>query len=226
MNRINMFVIAAVLAATSSVHAFQVDWTNWTSATTGMSGSASGVINNDGNVINVRYTGEVAWAQTNGGENWWLQKTGPEPYTGNPVIDNAPPASDIIVVDKGNVLNKITFDHALLNPVMAFVSIGRPSLGVNYAFNQDFNLLSEGAGWWGNGTWTQSGKILTGNEAHGAIQFIGNITEISWINYPGEYWHGFTVGTYDSAPVPEPSTFILLGAGLAGVAFLRRKKKA
>lgn len=29
-----------------------------------------------------------------------------------------------------------------------------------------------------------------------------------------------------SAPVPEPSTFILLGAGLAGVAYLRKKQRA
>lgn len=28
-----------------------------------------------------------------------------------------------------------------------------------------------------------------------------------------------------SAPVPEPSTFLLFGAGLAGVAFLRRRAK-
>lgn len=34
----------------------------------------------------------------------------------------------------------------------------------------------------------------------------------------------FTVVTAD-APVPEPSTFILFGAGLAGVAFMRRKNR-
>ncbi len=30
---------------------------------------------------------------------------------------------------------------------------------------------------------------------------------------------------FTSAPVPEPSTFILLGAGLAGVALLRRRNR-
>lgn len=45
-----------------------------------------------------------------------------------------------------------------------------------------------------------------------------------------EMWNGIEMGAVGawvvtSAPVPEPSTLLLLGSGLAGLAFYRRKKK-
>jgi hypothetical protein len=41
---------------------------------------------------------------------------------------------------------------------------------------------------------------------------------------PGTYYYE-TLVVRDSSPVPEPSTFLLLGIGMAGMGFARRKFK-
>ena len=70
-------------------------------------------------------------------------------------------------------------------------------------------------------TMTQAVDGLAGALAFG---FTGG--DVSWLAIFGQ--DDFSIGrlTMDSAPVPEPSTILLLAGGLAGLAVLRRRQKA
>ena len=201
-------------------------WVDWTSAVSGPNGSATGTISLGGGTnITVNYNGDVTFAQTGSGTNYWTQGT-PAPYTGNAIVSNAPTASEMIALSRDGSTNTITFSQAVANPIMAIVSMGQPSRQVSYDFNIPFNVLSEGRGYWGDGSYTISpGDILNGKELHGVIQFNGIFSSLSWTASPYEYWHGITIGLPEQAPIPEPSTFFMLGAGLLGLLGYAYKRK-
>ncbi|BAY26249.1 hypothetical protein NIES2100_60630 [Calothrix sp. NIES-2100] len=211
--------VAAITAKPAS--AATVAWTDWTSATPGNPGSAQGTITPPSqSPISVTYNGEISFAQTAGGINYWNP---PTPYI-SATVPNAPPASDIITLTGGNnTLNTIKFSQSVLNPVMAIVSMGQYSVPVKYNFNTPFKILSVGSGYWGNGPLTQlAGNVLEGREGHGVIQFLGNVSSISWTTPDPEYWHGFTVGIEKS--VPEPLT--IGGSALAlGFGWWAKRKR-
>lgn len=214
----SIFTIMLVLAVLSEqpAGAGVVSWTDWTSATSGTPGSAAGSIGS----IGVSYSGEVVFAQLGTGTNYWTEGS-PAPYTGNAVVSNAPTPAEMIALSTSYSPNTLTFSQAVTNPIMAIVSQGQPGLAVTYDFDKPFIVLSEGQGYWGNGSYILgAGDVLTGSELHAVIQFTGTMSSISWSNRPNEYWHGYTVGL---TSVPEPGTLFLLGLGMVGIAGVKRK---
>ncbi len=171
-----------------------VSWVNWISGTSGTSGSATGILTFGDTNVDVHYTGEIAFIQTSGGTNYWSPSA---PYL-SAQVGNAPPASDIIALSRASA-KTLTFSKPVTGLLFAVVSLN----GNGYRFNQDFDILSHGCGFFGCGTFTKQdlgGGIYQLNgatgEPHGVIRFKGTFTDITWTSLTNEYWNGFTVGTY------------------------------
>lgn len=211
--RRSILAVALVLAPAVSQGAI-IEWTDWTSSDLA---SASGSMG----AVGVRFTGTLKFAQLGFGTqvglgaspitDYWIEHT-PAPYTNNAVVSNRPPGFELLAFNAAST-NILTFSSPVVNPIMAIVSMGQPSVAVAYDFDTPFTVLSEGRGFWGDGFFSLgAGDVLIGNELHAAIQFHGTVSEIRWTS-TAENWHGFTVG----APVPEPGTMGLLVAGLIGL---------
>lgn len=211
MKRYRVFLLLLLAVLNSQAAAAIVNWTDWDAAQTGASGSASGTIGN----ITLSYAGDVAFAQTGIGVNYWTEYD-PAPYTGNSLVDNAPTPAELIAANRGNTAQTLVFSETVTNPLMAIVSMGQQNVGVTYQFDTAYTVLSEGHGYWGKGSYRigESGE-LTGKELHALIQFNGRVNSLSWTTTQAEHWHGFTMGLLSpDISVPEPTTLVLFGLGL------------
>jgi hypothetical protein len=219
-------LIVLGLAAWASAQAAEVDWADWQSGTTGANGSAVGAFDTADGPITVGYSGEVAFLQLGTGINYFTEGS-PPPYT-SALVDNAPTPAEMIALSTATS-KTLTFSAPVDNLFFAVVSLN----GNGYQFDQDFEIVSTGCGYWGCGGLAKVdlGNGLyqansTGGEPHGVIRFIGAVSSITWTSLSNEYWNGFTVGTYGLAPpVPEPATYGLMALGLLGVAGAVRRRR-
>lgn len=166
----------------------QVEWVDWTAFTSStVDGSVAG--------RTVAFRGDVTNAFVSGGLNYWGSFS--STYTKAGIVPDPPPASDIIALTGGPTtgVQTLTFSSPVLDPVMAVLSLGRPGAPATYDFDQPFEILNVGPGYFGNGTLTQlEGDVLQGAEGHGLIQFHGLVSSISWTMPSAEFWHAIQVG--------------------------------
>ena len=222
---------AAALAAgmlSGSASADTVSWADLTS--TDGSTFANGTITVGATNVGVSITGlGFSFVQIGAGSDtdYWIQPNPARlPYTGGSV-SNAPPGTDIVAFNLGG-LKTITFDQAVTDPYLALVSWN----GNSGTFNQPLTVISEGQGYWGDGSFQNvtSNSFQGAGELHGIIRFSGTFNSVSFTDLE-ENWHGIQVGIGGLAPppaVPEPATWgmMIAGFGLVGGALRRRPKVA
>jgi len=226
MKLIKSTIVALSLFLTATAQGNPISWADWTASDLA---SATGTVGG----VAINFSGTLRFAQLAPGSmvgsgagpntNYWTEGS-PAPYTGNALVDNAPTANELLAFNSAST-NTITFGSAVVNPLMAILSMGQPSFPVTYDFDTPFTVLSEGLGFWGDGSFTLgAGDQLIGRELHAVIQFQGSMNSINWTS-TAENWHGFTFGLLAPTAVPEPGTLALLGIGLAGMGMTRRRKK-
>lgn len=228
--------ILRVLTAASIATAFALPavasaqtWANWTSANVGgnvMSGTlgATTITYNggfDGYQLSDGITRSGVSPSGNCGYAFFCLTA---PYTSAGV--NAP-TNDGFIQYTGVHRGTITFGSAVVNPLIAFISVGQGSVPVRYNFlGESINVLSDNSGSpaaWGTGSQTVSGSTITGNEFSGTVQLIGTFSSFSYSVEDAENWHGVTVGV--QSVVPEPSTYALMFAGLFSVGIAARRRR-
>jgi len=125
------------------------------------------------------------------------------------------------VNDKGDIIalryagtNTLEFTDSsgspisIASPIFAYVSLN----GNGYGFNQDFDILSFGdgtvrdQGYFGAGSSYKSTAVAGQyqllqvgfpsyvTEPHGALQFRGSFSTVTWQSLSNEFWNGFTIG--------------------------------
>jgi len=233
---------SVAIAALPSLGQAQV-WTNWTSGT-GPGGTVNGTLD----ALGVSLSGGFAGYQLNNGTvtansfvpnygagrgdlDFWTPAAA---YTQGGL--NAPPPRGLIQFINSATIT-ITFSGgAVIDPFFAINSLGNPTqesptsmtfgpTGVAAALLSSNNNGVDA--YWGTGVCTLVGNTLSGKECSGVVRLSGTFTSITVSANQPENWYGFTVGALRTqSTVPEPSTYVLMAVGLAGLGFVARRRRA
>lgn len=210
---------AAMMALPSQ--AVQVIWADWQSAaSTTVTGSLA-----TSTPISIDFSSPsgFGFVQTGSGENYWTEpNAGSRPYTGG-TVENAPPAAELIALNAAGQ-KTINFGQPISGLYLAIISWN----GNAAQFDQPFQVISSGQGYWGAGTITlgADNTFVGTGEPHGILYFPGTFSSLTFTDNSTEYWHGLTVGVAGLAPpVPEPSAFSLMLAGLGVTALLASRRR-
>jgi hypothetical protein len=224
--------ISLVLSAASASNAVNVSWASFNSDDGDTLDSVYGTLETPGGgSVDITYSGGYVGDQLNNtGYNYWsgnFAQNGPDNFGPNyngPV--NQPSISDQIELSDPNT-GTITFSSPVVGVYLALNSWN----GAVVTFDQTFEIVSEGCGIFGCGTFQPNSNYtgFTGlNEAAGILYFPGSVSSITFTDTTPDYYHALTVGDYLSGPVPsaivpEPSAWLLVIAGLGLVgASIRR----
>jgi len=168
-------------------------WAEWTETPEGAPVTVDGVIRGKGDEVGVQYEGEVFFAQSGEGTNFWQ----PDEAFWNEVTKTGPDRPDVIALVGGaGTTNVIEFDRPVEGLAMAILSLGTHGDPVSYDFDAPFEILSQGDGYWGSGGFLEKkpGDVLHGEEGHGMIRFPGSISRLEFQVISSEEYHGFTLG--------------------------------
>ena len=217
---------AAPATAAAQQDAF---WTDWLSATqSGNQGTVIGSLATPGTDVTVTYTGELNFSQTTPTTNYFQPRA---TFLGAVLQDAAPITSDMIALSGGTgITNTFTFSAPILNPFISIVSLGRPSVAVDYVFDAPLAIIAGGPTTiFGGGPLTSpSATVVRGQEGNGTIRFEGSFNSLSFTTVNGEFWSGITLGVEGVAGpsvVPEPATVVMLATGLLGLGLMARRRR-